>query len=282
VIEDGASYAAAMDIIDGFEHRSDRADWLMRNAPITRGHGPHALKFAALLARKLVARNQDTQSCVLLLEQWTTYCDPQWSRDQLRSIAGNAYVEWQKANRGPVDPWRLRAREKAAERHNANEARKSHAESNKQLAAALNKTLRYVRMIRSIGTTLPETAKVMATILGGAPDWYMRQARRPGRRPDLVAMFMKVQADGCGFTDFAADPPEELASDAREMIDMLDVRGAADFQSLEALIAHVGGLEFETVSVESAAITWRAFKRWRINRLATLACFTIDEGEELR
>jgi hypothetical protein len=92
---------------------------------------------------------------------------------------------------------------------------------------------------------------------------------------------MKVQAYACGFTDLVADPPDDLEDDTREMIGVLQARGAADFQTLEALIAFVGALEFETVSVESAATVWRAFKRWRINRVAMIACFTVDEGEEL-
>jgi hypothetical protein len=279
-IEDRASYDAAVSASEGFEEWTDRADWLMWRAPITRGHGSHATAFAAYLARKIVAGNRDTNACVLLLERWSMDCDPQWSREQLQTMANEAYTAWSRAQ--PEEPWALRARAKAAEKRTTEEARKSHAEENKRLAEALGISVRYVRMLRSEGTAQPETAKTMAAILGGKPETYMRRARRRGRRIDLVALLMKVQADACGFTDFIADPPEELTGDAREMIDMLRVRGATDFESLEALISHVGALEFETVGVESAVTVWRAFKRWRIQRIATLACFTIDESDGLR
>jgi hypothetical protein len=177
---------------------------------------------------------------------------------------------------------RLKAKQRRIERAAELQARKVHSELNTRLAEALGTSVRYVRMLRNEGTTLPETAKIMAIILGGKPETYMRPARRRGRRADLVAWFMKVQADGCSFTDFIADPPEDhLEGDAHNMIAVLQVRGAADFQSLETLIAFVSALDFESVSVESAATVWRAFKIWRIDRIATLARFTADEGAEL-
>lgn len=174
-----------------------------------------------------------------------------------------------------------RARARIAEKRKAAAALEARSESNKRLAEALGTSVRYVRMLRSDGTTLPETAKTMAAILGGKPESYMRRPRRRGRRADLVAIMMKIPAEECGFTDFVADPPEGIDDGTQEMVAVLQARGARDFQSLEALVAFIDTLEFESVGVESAATVWRAFKIWRIDRIATIARFTANEGAEL-
>lgn len=281
-IEGRDGYSAALAALDSIPHDGNTLAWILERAAVTRDHGAFARSFARRIALEAVkAYGGQQHSAVVLLQHWNTHCEPAWSGEDLSEFVGDAHTEWQRSRTQKLEPWEARARERAAERRRAEEERKVKADLNRRLTEALGTSARYVRLLRNEGTTIRATAETMAKILGGKPETYLRPPRRRGRRADLVALLMKARADGADFTDFVAEPPDNLDEPSREMISVLRARGASDFKSLEALVAFVGALDFESVDVGCAADVWRAFKRWRVMRIASIACFTVDEGEDL-
>jgi hypothetical protein len=278
-IEGRTGYAEALAALDSTDVT---ATWILERAAVTRDHGPFARAYVRRLALAAVNVYQGARhSAANLLNQWDLHCEPSWPGEELSALIDEADAERTRELSRRVEPWQQRARERMRERRKVEEERKAKADLNRRLTEALGTSARYVRMLRSEGTTVRATAETMAKILGGKPETYLRPPRRRGRRADLVALLMKAPADGCDFPHFVAEPPEDLDEQSSEMIGVLRARGAADFKSLEALVAFVGALEFESVDMGCAADVWRAFKRWRVMRIATLACFAVDEGQDL-
>lgn len=249
--------------------------------PTTSGDGDG--EQAVLLARRVALMafkkyGPARHSARLVLDHWNMRCDPPWTEEQLDAFLDHAVNETNAEQRREYAnrPEARQARFRLAERRKAEAHRKGEAESNKRLAEALGTSVRYVRMLRSEGTTQFHTAQVMASVLGGKPSDYMRRGRKRGRQADLVALFMKAPAESCGFTDFVSDPPTLLGDAERDIITVFATRGVSDFESLEDMISFLGALDFETVDLAVAPHVWRAFKLWRIERIAAIACYAVE------
>jgi hypothetical protein len=95
-------------------------------------------------------------------------------------------------------------------------------------------------------------------------------------------MFMRPNVSGCAFTDFIRRPPNDLGDDVREIVEVLQARGARDFETLEALVTFLQHLEFESINIAVAPDVWRSYKKWRIRQIGDVACLAVDEGQDVR
>lgn len=172
--------------------------------------------------------------------------------------------------------------ERIAAKRAADEQRKERAAKVKKIAAGLSCSARYARMLLDEGTSLPERAEQLAKILGTDPKDHLRPKRKSGRQPDMVAWFMGLRLDDCSFRDFLNSDPE-TEGDGASLIEALRDGYASgplaseDCQSLEDLIEHARRLGVDSSVVEAASAVWRAFKLWRIDLIAALAHYTIED-----
>lgn len=164
---------------------------------------------------------------------------------------------------------RKRAR---AEQRSRKENEKAHALKVAKLAEAMQCSKRYARMLLTDGTKLPSRAKQMADILGGQPWLYLRSRIKPGRRPRVADVFMRLNVPDCYFSDFARQA--ELPAALRGPLNKLR-RTSEHFTTLEQLAVHAAscGVDFKT-----ATILWGHFKLWRIEAIADQATDEVAES----
>ena len=81
-------------------------------------------------------------------------------------------------------------------------------ERRKELAEALGTTRRFALIARTEGTTEPETARIMARVLGTDPKDHLRERSRTRRQMDLPNWFMRLWVPQGTFRDFLADEVE--------------------------------------------------------------------------
>jgi hypothetical protein len=168
-----------------------------------------------------------------------------------------------------------------AQRRAQQAKRKADAALTKELAEALGTSRRFALIARTEGTTEPETARIMARVLGTDPKDHLRERSRTRRQMDLPNWFMRLWVPQGTFRDFLADEVE-LAEAVATVVRALRAQKGddwirqGDINSLEKLVLHLRSVDQSDAAASAAAI-WKAFKLWKIELVATMATRTVKE-----
>jgi hypothetical protein len=151
--------------------------------------------------------------------------------------------------------------------------REERAEKVKKIVAKFGCTTRNAQMMLRDGVRDRGRAQELAELLGGSPAIYFQRRAKPGRQPDLVAPFLRVQPEGVSFLDFIHDAPD-LEGDAAKALSHL-YAVAEECSKLEPLFAHA---RERGVDADTAHVVWLRYKKWRVEVIADRAIAQIDDA----
>lgn len=240
--------------------------WLQTVANVTDSLDSEAAKVAKLRALHIfrnVPGVLESEVFKAMRDHWSPRCDAPWPDKSLRDQVSAARWTYESEKNNPARVARVATPDTLTD-------------MDKRIAERLGCAVQHAGLLRRGKTTNLGHAKVLADVLGGTPEEYMRRKNRTGPKVDVAKILMSLRIPGGGFRDFV------MAAELGDDFDPYDV-------ALEELKAQTGNAMFEQCNIETMEALgehiartmpdsepalralWKAFQDWHIDRVAAFA-----------